>query len=77
MCSEICRLWLDSHRTLTHGDEDDMAEVLPDDLTTSLDPSTLARYRWLVTHEDSLTPDEAAELQHFRLRTQLTPGDGQ
>jgi hypothetical protein len=55
----------------------DLQQNVSIDLTKSLDPSTLARYRWLVTHEDSLTPDEAAELQHLRFRTQLTPGDGQ
>ncbi len=52
----------------------DMSQHIAIDLTKSLDPSTLARYRHLVQHEDTLTPEEAAELQHFRFRTQLIPG---
>jgi hypothetical protein len=33
----------------------DLQQQVTLDLTASLDPSTLARYRWLVQHEDSLT----------------------
>ena len=50
------------------------------DLTASLDPSTLARYRFLVTHEGSLTPDEVNELHAFRIRSAVpdlpSPGGG-
>ena len=50
------------------------------DLTASLDPSTLARYRFLVTHEGSLTPDEVNELHSFRIRSAVpdlpSPGGG-
>ena len=46
----------------------DLQQPVSIDLTQMFDERALQRYRHLVTHEDSLTPDEAAELQHYRFR---------
>ena len=46
----------------------DVSQRVSIDLTKTFDERALARYRWLVLHEDTLTADEQLELHRYRMR---------